>query len=105
MSQGSSRPLLQLAGMPLVGHLVRSHWKALTLAFLAVLGETLADVLEPWPIKIVIDNQLQGKKLPPQLAALVALFGDNTLAVLNFALAAVLMIALVGAISSYCENT
>jgi ATP-binding cassette, subfamily B, bacterial len=104
MSQGSARPLLQLAGMPLVGHLVRSHWKPLVLAFLAVLGETLADVLEPWPIKIVIDNQLQGKKLPPQLAALVALFGDNTIAVLNFALAAVLMIALVGAVSSYCEK-
>src|SRR4029453_5464668 len=45
-----------------------------------------------------------GKKLPPQLAALVALFGDNTIAVLNFALAAVLMIALVGAVSAYTEK-
>ena len=26
-----ARPLLTLAGMPLVAHLVRSHWKALTL--------------------------------------------------------------------------
>src|SRR4029453_2824232 len=104
MSQGSARPLLQLAGMPLVGHLVRLHWKPLVLAFLAVLGETLADVLEPWPIKIVVDNLLQGKKIPPRIADIVALFGDNTLAVLNFALAAVLMIALVGAISSYCEK-
>src|SRR6476620_6567115 len=104
MSQGSSRPLLQLAGMPLVAHLVRSHWKALALAFLAVLGETLADILEPWPIKIVIDNQLQHKKLPGLFAKIVALFGDNPLAVLNFALAAVLLIALVGAVSSYCEK-
>jgi len=63
--------------MPLVAHLVRSHWKALTLAFLAVLGETLADILEPWPIKIVIDNQLQHKKLPGLFAEIVALFGDN----------------------------
>ena len=53
--------------MPLVGHLVRSHWKALTLALVAVLGETLADVLEPWPIKIVVDNILQAKKLPPRV--------------------------------------
>ena len=56
----------ELAGMPLVGHLVRPHWKALTLALLAVLGETLADILEPWPIKIVVDNILQSKKLPRQ---------------------------------------
>jgi len=90
--------------MPLVAHLVRSHWKALSLAFLAVLGETLADVLEPWPIKIVVDNLLQGKKLPPRLTAVVALFGSDLIAILNFTLAAVLVIALVGAISSYCEK-
>jgi hypothetical protein len=42
----------------------RPHWKALTLALVAVLGETFSDVLEPWPIKIVIDNILQSKKLP-----------------------------------------
>ena len=105
MSQSASRPLLQLAGMPLVAHLVRSHWKALTLAFLAVLGETLADIAEPWPIKIVVDNLLEHKKLPGAWAAFVfSVFGGNTFAILNFALAAVLMIALVGAVSSYCEK-
>ena len=94
MSQGSARPLLQLAGMPLVAHLARAHWKALTLAFLAVLGATLADVLEPWPIKIVVDNLLQGKKLPGPWAAFVfSVFGGNALAILNFALASVFAIA------------
>ena len=44
--------------------LVRPHWKALTIALVAVLGETLTDILEPWPIKIVVDNILQSKKLP-----------------------------------------
>ena len=47
--------------------LVRPHWKALTLALVAVLGETLTDILEPWPIKIVVDNILQSKKLPAVL--------------------------------------
>src|SRR5256885_8115242 len=92
MSQGSSRPLLQLAGMPLVGHLVRLHWRPLVLALFAVVGETVADVLEPWPIKVVVDNILQGKKLPPSLQSVVAPFGDNTIATLNFAIAAVLTI-------------
>ncbi|MGH9143142.1 MAG: ABC transporter ATP-binding protein, partial [Vicinamibacterales bacterium] len=100
----TARPLLTLAGMPLVGHLVRSHWKALTLALIAVVGETVADLLEPWPIKIVIDNILQGKKLPPRLDAIVALFPHNAFATLNFALTAVLVIAVVGAISSYSEK-
>jgi hypothetical protein len=58
-------------GHALVAHLVRSHWKALALAFLAVLGETLATSSRPWPIKIVVDNLLQGKKLPGAWAAFV----------------------------------
>ncbi len=44
----------------------------------AVLGETVADILEPWPIKIVVDNILQSKKLSPALGRIVtALFGGE----------------------------
>ncbi len=88
-----------------VVRLIRPHWKELTLAFVAVLGETLSDVLEPWPIKIVIDNILQSKKLPGWLDGFVSgAFGQNKLAILNFAVAAVAGIAVVGAISSYVEK-
>jgi ATP-binding cassette subfamily B protein len=85
--------------------LIRPYWKALTLAFVGVLGETLSDVLEPWPIKVVVDNILQSKKLPGWLAGFVSgLFGQNKLAILNFAVAAVAGIAVVGAVSSYIEK-
>ena len=84
---------------------LRPHWKALALAFLAVIGETLADVAEPWPVKIVIDNVVQAKKLSGWFGPLVPrLFGQNTFAILNFAVAAVLVIAIVGALSSYTEK-
>jgi ATP-binding cassette, subfamily B, bacterial len=80
--------------------LLRPHWTALTLAFTAVLGETLTDVLEPWPVKIVVDNLLQHKRLPNWIGRpVVALFGDNQIAILNFALGAVAAIAIVGALS------
>ena len=85
--------------------LIRPHWKVLSLAFIAVLGQTLSDVLEPWPIKIVIDNILQSKKLPSWLAgSVVEIFGQDKMAILNFAVAAVAAIAVVGAISSYFEK-
>ena len=85
--------------------LIRPHWKALTLAFVAVLGQTFSDVLEPWPIKIVIDNILQSKKLPSWLAgSVVELFGQDKTSILNFAVAAVAAIAVIGAISSYFEK-
>ena len=85
--------------------LLRPHWKALTVALLAVLGETLTDILEPWPIKIVVDNILQSKKLPPMLSGIVTgLFGQDAEAIVNFAVAAVAVIAIVGAVSSYFEK-
>jgi ATP-binding cassette subfamily B protein len=85
--------------------LLRPHWTALVLAFCAVLGETLTDVLEPWPVKIVVDNLLQHKRLPGWIGKLVtSLFGDNPYAILNFAVGAVAAIAVVGALSSYFEK-
>jgi ATP-binding cassette, subfamily B, bacterial len=85
--------------------LLRPHWKALALAFIAVLGETVSDVLEPWPIKIVIDNILQSKKLPDWLGGFVShTFGHEKLPILNFAVVAVVAIAVVGATSSYVEK-
>ncbi len=84
---------------------VRPHWKTLTFAFIAVLGETLTDVLEPWPIKIVVDHILQSKALPEWLSGFVArAFGHNPFSILNFAVAAVATIAVAGAISSYVEK-
>ena len=72
---------------------------------MAVLGETLTGILEPWPIKIVVDNILQSKKLPPALGDIVLrVFGQDAEAVVNFAVAAVAVIAIVGAVSSYVER-
>jgi subfamily B ATP-binding cassette protein MsbA len=85
--------------------LVRPHWKALTIALVAVLGETVTDVLDPWPIKIVVDNILQSKPLPALLGNTVTrLFGHNAYAIVNFAVAAVAVIAIVGAVSAFFEK-
>jgi ATP-binding cassette, subfamily B, bacterial len=85
--------------------LVRPHWKALTIALVAMLGEALTDILQPWPIKIVVDNIQQSNKLPGRLGGVITgLFGQNHYAVLNFAVAAVAVIAIVGAVSSYFEK-
>src|SRR5712691_5514301 len=88
-----------------VAHFLRRHWRALTFAFVAVLGETLADVVEPWPIKVVVDSVLQSKKLPGWLDDVAtSVFGFHPIAILDFAVAAVAGIAVLGAVSSYFEK-
>ncbi len=83
---------------------LRPHWKALTLALLAVAGEAATDLLEPWPLKIVLDYLLQSKDPPGWMSAMVGWIGQDKLAVLNFAVLAVAAIAVVGALSSYLEK-
>jgi ATP-binding cassette subfamily B protein len=105
MSESPTKLSSQRPGKLRITRLIRPHWKALTLAFIAVLGETFSDVLEPWPIKIVIDNILQSKALPGWIGRLVSeTFGHDKVAILNFAVAAVAIIAVVGAVSSYIEK-
>jgi len=90
---------------PTIRDFLRPHWLSLTIALAAVVGETLSDVLEPWPIKIVVDQVLQGRRLPAWLEPIVdSWFGSTAYAVLEFAIAAVAGIAIVGAISSYTEK-
>ena len=99
-----------LSGLPRAkrfwfSRILRSYWKTFAVALLAVLGETVADVLEPWPIKVTIDNVVQAKSLTGRWGAFVSgLFGDDRFAILYFALAAVVAVALVGAAGSYVEK-
>src|SRR5258706_15339792 len=88
-----------------VSGLLGPHWKALTLGFVAVLGETVTEVLEPWPIKIVIDNVVHAKPLPGWLNAVASgPFAPGKLAIVNVAVTAVALIAIMGAVSTYAEK-
>ena len=80
------------------------HWKPLALAFIAVIGESVTDLLDPWPLKIVFDNVFGSKRMPDWLAAMVSYIGTDKFSILNFAVLAVITIAIVGAVSSYFEK-
>jgi subfamily B ATP-binding cassette protein MsbA len=85
--------------------LLRPYWKSLVVAFVAVVGETAADTLEPWPIKVVLDNVLQGRPLNGWLGRFVAwAFSSTARSTLDFAVTAVAVIAVVGAVSTYAEK-
>src|SRR5262252_7303399 len=84
--------------------LVRPHWKTLALAMVAAVGETLADVLQPWPIKIVVDTVVQSKRLPAWLDAFSAFVGSDKYGTLNLAVLAVAVIAVLDGVASYFDK-
>lgn len=44
--------------------LLQPHWKGLAIGLAAVAAETIAGLLEPWPLKVVFDNVLRARKVP-----------------------------------------
>src|SRR5205814_1228514 len=84
--------------------LLRPHWKAMTLALLAVAVGSAMELLEPFPIKIVLDYLLQSKPEPRWMAVAVGWIGGGRFAILNFAVISVAAIAVVGAASSYLKD-
>jgi len=85
--------------------LLAPHSKALTFGLLAAVGEGIANLLEPWPLKIVLDNVLKGRPIQGWLNPFILQIsaGDKH-GVLLFAAAAALAIAMVGALCSYYEK-
>jgi ATP-binding cassette, subfamily B, bacterial len=90
-----------------ISDLLRPHSKALAVGLLAVIGEGAADLLQPWPLKIVFDNVLQAGQSHSHgwiNRQVVSLMGTDRLAILKFAALAALAIAIVGALCSYAEK-
>ncbi len=87
--------------------LLRPHAKALAMGLLAVIGETIADLLQPWTLKIVFDNVLKPRPLHEQgwlNQIVLATAGEGRLAILRLAAIAALAIAVFGAACSYAEK-
>lgn len=85
--------------------LLKPHAKSLAIAVAAVIGGSLTNLLQPWPLKIVIDAVSGSKPLHGWLKRLVhSDFGQHKAATVEFAALAIIGIASVGAVCSYVED-
>jgi len=88
-----------------IASLLRPHLPALLLGFIAIAGESAANLLQPWPLKIVLDDVLRSHASHAWTMRIIhRLVGTDTIAVLKFACAAVLAIAVLDAICTYAEK-
>lgn len=88
-----------------IRELLKPHWGALAFGLLAVAGEGAANLLEPWPLKLVLDDVLRAREGHASVAHWVhTLVGTDNMAMLRFACGAVLAIAALDAIASYFEK-
>ena len=88
-----------------IRELLQPHVPALSLGLLAVIGEGAANLLEPWPLKIVLDDVFKTRQVHGWLNRLIySTVGYDKIAILKFACIAVLAIAVLDAICSYAEK-
>src|SRR5262249_31602919 len=88
-----------------IAEMLKPHVFPLSMALLAAVGEGVANLLEPWPLKIVIDNVLKCRQINGWATRLLErTVGSNTHAILEFAVVAVVGIAVIDAGCSYAEK-
>ena len=88
-----------------IAELLSAHWGALLFGLGAVGIETAAALLEPWPIKVVLDTVLHARPLPRPLVQLLGpSVAANGMVILEVAAGAVVLIAIVAAAASYAEK-
>lgn len=89
----------------LVRNLVRPYRRSLAVVLAAMVLETLMSLAAPWPLKVVLDNVVGGKHLPPRLSGFLAgVGGAGKMQVALMAGLAAVAIAAIGAVSSYVDS-
>ncbi|MDP9055595.1 MAG: ABC transporter ATP-binding protein/permease [Acidobacteriota bacterium] len=89
-----------------IRELLRPHRKALFLGTLAAIGDAGANLLDPIPLKIVLDNVLKSKAASNTWLNdfILSIAGADKLAIIRFAAIAVFVIAAIGALCKYAEK-
>jgi len=89
----------------LIAELLRPYRGWLAIILLATAVETAMSLAAPWPLKIVLDQVIEGEQPPGFIASLArSLPGEGVLRIALFAALATVLIAALGAIASYVDN-
>jgi ABC-type multidrug transport system fused ATPase/permease subunit len=107
MSKNPSAPsgVPAASKMRLVRELLGPYQRWLVVIFGMMLIETAMSVASPWPLKIILDNVVGSHQPPTWLDALRFLdLGGDKMELAAVAGAAVVVIALLGALASYIDN-
>ena len=75
----------------------------LLFAALCTLGATAAELLKPWPLKVILDHVILDKPIPPLLRALRGVLAVGKVPLLMEAAAGIVLIALTGGLFSYFQ--
>ncbi|MFL5387554.1 MAG: ABC transporter ATP-binding protein [Myxococcales bacterium] len=90
---------------PLIAGLLRPYRGWLVIILLATGVETAMSLAAPWPLKIVLDQVIEGQEPPAWMGRVAAAMpGDGVMRLAALAAIATVIIAAFGALASYVDN-
>src|ERR1700677_3252044 len=92
--------------MGLIRQLVRPYRRSLAIILTAMIVQSAMTLAAPWPLKIILDNVILGRKLSPWMNHFLApvLAHGHRVHIAAVAAVAVVIIALLNALASYLAN-
>lgn len=85
-------------------HLTAEKWN-FVLAIICTLIVAVADLLRPWPLKLIIDNVLLGKSLPHSLRTLETFFINDKVWTIVAVASLLILISAVKGFSVYAQTS
>ena len=86
------------------GRHYRKQWRPLTLAIIGMLGSIATNLLQPWPLKLILDHLILGEPFPDEVSFLTNWFGTNIVVLLVVLAVSVIVITLLKSITSYIHR-
>lgn len=86
------------------GHHYRRHWKLMLLVGAGMLGSVITTLLQPWPLKLILDQLILQEAFPTEFAFLSAWFADDRGSLLLALVLALVLITLLDLAVTYAHR-
>ncbi len=98
----NTRTLLRI--YKVFGQHYKKYWKVLAVAYLALFAGIAAEMLRPWPLKIVLDNLLLDESLPSSLSFLKPLLENDPKSLLLLLSVSIILVIALESVFTYINK-
>lgn len=86
------------------GHHYRRHWRLMLLVGAGMLGSVITTLLQPWPLKLILDQLILQEAFPTELAFLSSWFADDRGSLLLALVVALVLITILDLVVTYAHR-
>ena len=83
---------------------LRKYWKSFLIAYAALVGTVLINLLKPWPLKLIVDYILLDEPMPEEVTSIAHYISTNALVLLNILCIGIVVVVFLHSIFTYIRR-